>query len=42
MEAQIINTESDLSDVDDVSIFQTEDGNTSNIRINYSSDVRNV
>ena len=42
MEAQINDTESDLSDVDDVSILQTEDGNTRDIRINYSSDVSNV
>ena len=31
-----------LSDVDDVSILQTEDGNNSDIRINYSSDISNV
>ena len=28
--------------LDDVSILQTEDGNTSDIIINYSSDVSNV
>ena len=42
MEAQINDNESNLSDVDDVSILQTEDGNTSDIIINYSSDVSNV
>ena len=42
MEAQINDTESGLSDVDDISILQTENGNTSDIRINYSSDVSNV
>ena len=44
MEVQIkINyIESDLSDVDNVSILQTEDGNASDIRINYSSDVSSV
>ena len=31
-----------MSDVVDVSILQTEDGNTSDIRINYSRDVSNV
>ena len=39
MEAQINDTESDLSDV---SILQTEDWDTSDIRINYCSDVCNV
>ena len=34
MEAQIKDTESDLSDIDDVSILQTEDGITSDIIIN--------
>ena len=42
MKAQINDIESDLSDVDDVSILQTADGNTRDIRINYSSDVTNV
>ena len=42
MEAQINDTGSHLSDADDVSILQTEDGNASDIRINYSSDVSNV
>ena len=42
MEAQVNDTESDLSDVDDVSILQTEDGNTCDIGINYSNDVSNV
>ena len=42
MEAQINGTESNLSDVDDNRILQTEDGNTSDIIINYSSDVSNV
>ena len=41
-EVQINDTGSDLSDVDDVSILQTEHGNPSDIRINYSSDVSNV
>ena len=31
-----------MSDLDDVSIWQTEDGYTSDIRINYISDVSNV
>ena len=39
MEAQINDIESDL---DDVSILQTDDGNTSDIRINYRGDVSNV
>ena len=42
MGAQINDTESDLRYVYDVSILQTEDGKTSDIRINYSSDVSNV
>ena len=42
MEAQINDNERDLSDVDHVSILQTEDGNPSDIRINYSNDVSNV
>ena len=39
METQINDIKSDLSDV---SILQTEDGNTSDNIINYSSDVSNV
>ena len=41
MEAQINYTESDLSDVDNICILQAEDWNTSDIIINYSSDVSN-
>ena len=40
--AQINDIESYFSDLDDVSILQTEDGNTSDITINYNSDVSNV
>ena len=36
MAVQINDIESDY--LDDISILQTEDGNTSNITINYSSD----
>ena len=30
------------SDLDDISILQTEDGNTSDITINYSSDATSI
>ena len=39
MAMQISDIESDL---DDISILQTEDGNTSDITINYSSDPSSV
>ena len=42
MEVQINDIGSDLSGVDGVRMWQTEDGNTVDIRINYSSDVSNV
>ena len=42
MEALINYIECDLSELDDVSIRKTEGGDTSDIRINYSSDVSNV
>ena len=42
MEAQLNDIESDLSDLDYVNIWQTEEGNTSDIRIHYSSDVSNI
>ena len=36
---QLNDIESDLSDLDDVSILQIEDVYTSDITLNYSSDV---
>ena len=42
MASQINYIESDLCELDDVSILQTEDGNTIGITINYSSDVSRV
>ena len=42
METQINYTESDLSIVDYVSILQTEHRNTSDIRINYVSNVEMI
>ena len=39
MAMQINDIESDL---DDISIFQTEDGNTSDITINYSRDASSI
>ena len=42
MAVQINDIRSDLSDLDDGSILQTEGGNTSDITIHYSSDVSSV
>ena len=39
MTMQINDIESDL---DDISILKTEDGNTSDITINYSSDASSI
>ena len=39
MVARINDIESDLNDLDELSILQTEDGNTSDITINNRSDV---